>query len=220
MPIFAMSPILAFAGAQTREDAKIPTGGVGAGTFPGLPVDAPWTSSEGARSKGQYDRVLDQFKVATNPRYKKNQQGRNETYCNIFVEDATKAMGCQIPSCYDDKTGKPGTFKKGKWEGGVEHNANGVVDWLNKFGPKNGWKKVSAEEAQKHANQGKPAVAAWKNNGGTGHVAMVRPDDAPFDPKKGPTIAQAGGGNFDKGSVASGFSGCANKSEIEYWVHD
>jgi hypothetical protein len=200
-----------------------PPKGSGADVFPGIPFDAPISSSPDARSRADYDAVLDQFKVSTNPRYTPNRQGKNETYCNIFVSDATAAMGAALPTAYDDKTGKPMTWdaKAGVWKGtGYEHDANGMVDWLDKFGPSNGWKKVTAEEAQKSANAGKPAVAAWKNVGGIGHVAMVRPDSGTFDPANGPKIAQAGGTNFDQGYVKDGFKGCPDKKQIEYWVHD
>ncbi len=200
-----------------------PSKGSGADVFPGVPFDPPIKSSPGARSREDYDAVLDQFKVATNPRYTPNRQGKNETYCNVFVWDTTRALGAEVPIAYDDKTGKPMTWdpKAGVWKGsGYEHDANGMVDWLDKFGASNGWKKVTAEEAQKSANAGKPAIAAWKNPGGTGHVAMVRPDGGPFDPAKGPKIAQAGKTNFDQGWVKDGFKGCPDKSQIEYWVHD
>jgi hypothetical protein len=199
--------------------------GVGASTFPGIPIPHyAVTSDEAHRSAKDYDAVLAQFKVGENPRYQKNRQGKNETYCNIFVEDATKAMGCQIPTAYDDKTGKPCSFDKqtGTFKGGYQHNANGCVDWLHKFGPGNGWKKVSAEQAQTMADQGHPAVAAWKNTGpGAGHLAMIHPSDGEsFDPAKGPRISQAGGSNFEKGYLKDGFKGVADKTEIEYWVHE
>ncbi|MEW5855252.1 MAG: hypothetical protein AB2A00_41125 [Myxococcota bacterium] len=193
----------------------IPEKGVGHDKYPGVPLEAPRNNAEGNRSPSRYDRVLDQFKVGSNPRYTPRD---GKTFCNIFVGDATKAMGAPIPTAYDPKTGEPAKFnaKTGKWEGGHEHNANGMVDWLNNHGAKKGWKKVSAEEAQKHANEGKPAVAAWKNpTGGSGHVAMVRPGTV--DPEKGPTIAQAGANNFDKKHVTDGFG---KGKDVEYWVHE
>jgi hypothetical protein len=67
------------------------------------------------------------------------------------------------------------------------------------------------------ANQGKPAVVVWLNEGGIGHVAMVRPGQP--DPERGVPIAQAGGVNFDDGYLVDGFGSHA-AGAVEYYVHD
>src|SRR5690606_23822867 len=97
--------------------------------------------------------------------------------------------------------------------GARELDANGTNHWLNNHGERNGWRRVSAAEAQSMANQGHPSVASWNNPGGIGHIAMVRPGEITAG---GPAIAQAGGSNFNNGTVRQGFG----NAQPEYWVHD
>ena len=181
----------------------LPPKGVGSDKRPWSYVNAPIKSDESNRSADMYNRVLDQFKVASNPRYRANQQGKKETYCNIFVWDATRAMGAEIPH-WVDKKGRPVPQGKGR-----ELSANGAIRWLEKHGPRAGWHAVSADEAQALASQGKPVVATYKNPSGIGHIAMVRPG-------KGPAIAQAGAKNFNKGTVKDGFG----NRRVVYYAHD
>ena len=185
----------------------IPPGGVGSDKRPWSYVDAPAQCDEGNRSPGMYNQVLDQFCVADNVRYKQNQQGKNETYCNIYVWDATRAMGAEIPH-WVDANGGPVPQGQGR-----ELSANGSIGWLETHGQQAGWRAVSAEQAQTLANEGKPAVATYKNPSGIGHVAMVRPGD--YSVVAGPTIAQAGGKNFNDGTVQDGFG----NRPVVYYVH-
>ncbi len=157
------------------------------------PVNAPIQSTPGNRSVTRYNDVINQFAVGVNPRYARRD---GNTYCNIFVWDVTKAMGAEIPH----------------WWQGRELNANATNDWLHQNGAAHGWRKVSAAEAQAYANQGKPAVASWKNPGGIGHIGMVRPGEITAG---GPALAQAGASNFNRGHVADGFG----NRPVEYWVH-
>ena len=108
----------------------------------------------------------------------------------------TRAMGAEIPH----------------WWQGRELNANATNDWLHQHGAAHGWRRVSAAEAQAYANQGKPAVASWKNPGGIGHIGMIRPGEITSG---GPALAQAGSSNFNRGHVADGFG----NRPVEYWVH-
>jgi hypothetical protein len=196
---------------------------------PGAPITPAIRGEEGARNPLVYDGVLDQFNVAVSPRYEI--KADKKTHCNTYVWDATKAMGCEIPIAYDPKTGAPGKVnpkaKSGEsiWEPPAkETNANGQCAWLNKHGKQNGWRPVSPEEAQARANAGYPTVLAWENPDpkGSGHVAMVRPDHGPgpYDPKKGPLIAQAGTTNFEQGYAHPKLTGIPDKSKIQYWTHD
>lgn len=157
------------------------------------PVDAEVRSRPGARSRGLYDDVLNQFAVGVNLRYARRD---GNTYCNIFVWDATRAMGAEIPH----------------WVDGRELDANSCSRWLATTGVRNGWSRVSAEEAQESANEGQPTVATWRNPNGIGHIAMVRPGTLTAE---GPAIAQAGSRNFNRGHVADGFG----SRTPEYWAH-
>ena len=171
-----------------------------------IPLDAPVQNQPGQRNAHRYDQVLNQFGVGSNPRYRP--RGGN-TYCNIFVWDATRAMGAEIPHWVDQQGNPARVGAPGAWE----MDANDTNRWLNRQGAAAGWRRVSASEAQRHANSGAPAVASWKNPGGIGHIGMVRPGEIN---SRGPAMAQAGSRNFNDGHVADGFG----RRPVEYWIHD
>ena len=154
-----------------------------------VPVEAPEKGSPSARNAATYDNVINQFAVGSSPRY---QPRDGNTYCNIFAWDVTKAMGAELPH-WVDSNGNPAAQGQGR-----ELDANATNAWLNEHGAKSGWRKVSAEEAQAMANQGHPAVASWDNQGGIGHIAVVRPGEVTGN---GPAIAQAGSDCFNDGHV-------------------
>ncbi|MBZ4423253.1 peptidoglycan-binding protein [Myxococcus sp. RHSTA-1-4] len=162
------------------------------------------------RNADTYNQVINQFGVGVNPRYTPRDSsgdGVKDTFCNIFLWDVTRAMGAEIPHWVD---GNGNSVAPGK---GREMNANATVDWMNKHGARNGWRKVSAEEAQKMANAGHPTVALWKNPSGIGHVGVIRPGEVT---DRGPALAQAGGSNFNNKHVKDGFG----SRPVEYWVND
>ena len=176
---------------------------------PWVPVNGQITNSIDDRDPDKYDQIIEQFQVETNIRYVKNQQGKDETYCNIFVWDVTRAMNAEIPHWVDLK-GRPVGLLEGN-----ELNANMVVDWLNNNGEIYGWIEISAQIAQEKANQGKPTVVVWKNPSGIGHVAVVRPGEITSE---GPTIAQAGWYNFEYIHVHNKDS-FANR-DVKYYFHE
>ncbi|MBN1921598.1 MAG: hypothetical protein JW892_10155 [Anaerolineae bacterium] len=175
---------------------------------PWVYLNPPVTSVLRERDPKLYDAVLNQFAVENNTRYSSNQQGKGDTYCNIFVWDATRAMGAEIPH-WVDGNGNP--VPRGE---GSELGANGSIAWLEEHGPKQGWYIVDAKQAQEQASNGQPVVATYKNPGKIGHVAMVRPGE--YSTTEGPRIAQAGGRNFNNGSVKDGFGG----REVVYYAHE
>jgi len=187
----------------------LPDQPVGADVKPWLLVTPAITSNPGNRSRDLLERVIRQFRVATNPRYRQNQQGRGETYCNIFVWDVTRALGCEVPH-WVDAGGQPVAPGQGR-----ELDANGVCRWLRDHGPRHGWKPVSDWLALLEANAGRPALAVWENPGGIGHVAVVRPGTR--DAARGVPIAQAGAINFDDGYLKDGFG---SAEPIRFYVHD
>jgi hypothetical protein len=176
-------------------------------SYSARPVAPPVENKKEERDSNIYNAALNQFGVETNPRYKPR---NNNTYCNIYVWDATRAMNAEIPH-WVDANGNPMDVGKGR-----ELNANGVVAWLRNHGNDHGWHAVSAEEAQSHANKGAPAVVVWANPnpGQSGHVAMVRPGEYSVD--KGPNIAQAGANNYNHTSVSQTFG----DRKVTYYVHD
>jgi len=168
-----------------------------------IPVDAPLTNGVGNRSADAYAQTLNQFGVGTNLRYAPRD---GNTYCNIFVWDATRAMGGEIPHWVDGAGNATGVGQ------GRELDANGTNRWLHEHGAAHGWRRVDAAEAQQLANDGHPSVASWRNPSGIGHIGMVRPGELA---SQGPALAQAGSRNFNNENVADGFG---NRT-VEYWVH-
>jgi len=150
------------------------------------------SSSPGGRSPGLYRNVINQFNVENNPRYMVNKNGNNDTYCNIFLWDVTRAMQAEIPHYVDPQTLEARVYPD--TSGARELNANGIYDWLSKKGSEYGWVPVNAEQAQLYANRGMPVVTAWKNEaGGHGHVQVVCPsEDGQYNASRGVTVAQAG----------------------------
>jgi len=170
------------------------------------PIPAP-TPPKSQLSPGELATIIDSFDVE-NPSSAKGRyqpelidvRGKDGsltkvkiTKCNYFVVDVTRKLGAPIP-------------------GGLL--ANEIQDWLND--KKNGWKSLSAAEAQRRADAGYPVVASWRNPRGHGHIAMVRPDTNPYDDQEGPTIAQAGRDNSNSTSVADGF-GSQRLNQVQYF---
>jgi hypothetical protein len=193
----------------------LPATPAGAGIDPWLPVSAPICGGAGQRSAPLLERIIAQFQVERNPRYEPrdiNGDGEEETWCNIALWDWTKALGAEIPH-WVSTAGSPVAPGRGD-----ELTANKTVRWLRDHGADYGWRPCkSADAAAEHASAGRPVVAAWLNEGGIGHVAIVRP--GPCDPEQGPLIAQAGAKNFESGTVARGF-GASVVQLVEYFVHD
>jgi hypothetical protein len=170
---------------------------------PWIPVttlNAPYLS----RSAAIYAAVLDALPLFDSPRY---QPRDGLTFCNIFVWDATRLLGCEVPHWVGDD-GTPCAMGHGR-----EQTANDMSMWLAAHGAKHGWLETTAADARARANQGVPAIVSWWNPSGAGHIAMVRPGE--IHPEKGPCIAQAGRRNFRDGHVLDGFG----HRNVEYFVH-
>jgi len=172
---------------------------------PWLPIDSPLKSTLDDRSPFLYQDILNQFGVETNPRYQKNQQGNNDTYCNIYVWDVTRAMNAEIPHWIDEQGNTTAVHQ------GQELSANMMIKWLEQYGSQHGWRIVGGEEAQALANLGQPVVATTK--GFPGHISMVRPGQYSAD--EGPDLAQAGGKNFNSGRAIDAFG----DDPVVYYAH-
>lgn len=175
---------------------------------------------QGQRSTNAYNAAIDQFQVQSNDRYANNKRGTGDTYCNIFVWDVTSAMGAEIPHYVDWDTGE--IRKYPDTSGARELTANLTYEWLEKHGERYGWREVSAEQAQAHANAGGPAMTIWKNpSGKSGHMQMVRPLRAgeTYDEQKGVAVAQAGSKRLNYTYADDVFSDRAMQA-LKYYVHD
>ena len=186
-------------------DGKTPAPGT-AETRRSYPTNPPLRSDPSRRSAALYDAVLNQFAADVNPRYAHR---NGSTFCNIFVWDVTRAMGAEVPH-WIDSSGNPTPHNKGN-----ELNANAVNDWLHRHGARFGWRQVTLAQGVDHANEGRPTVASWKNAGGIGHIAMIRPGIATTN--EGPWMAQAGAKNRNYIRM---YSVWKKTSKVEIWVHD
>ncbi len=169
------------------------------------------TNASDYRSADAYNEVLEDLDVENHARYRRTD---NATWCNIYVWDATKAMGCEIPHYYNKHTGEPMTRAEAIKAGTGTYNemsANRMTSWLGKYGADYGWVECDAATAVAMANQGYPTVAAATT---TGHVAMVAPQKSG---DKGVMISQAGASNFEHGSLESGFG--SHSSGVKYYYH-
>ena len=200
---------------HTYVDSYAKTGSQGIPSQSWMEANPVLTSHVGERDAGIYRAVIDQFNVENNERYRVNKNGTGDTYCNIFAWDVTRAMCAEVPH-YIDASGVPALSGQ---EDARELDANGVNDWLNTYGARYGWRKVTPEEAQEYANMGMPAVTSWKHGNGHGHLQVVSPSrSGAYDPEKGVAIAQAGRQlkNYDYASCAYSPQRMA---EVEYFVH-
>lgn len=154
-------------------------------------VTAPFTTGSHLRSAALLERVIDQFPLA-HPRYQRNSAGF--TQCNIFLNDITRALGCEVAQVEQGSRGPH------------ELDANAQIQWLMSRGLLfHGWREVAQPIARQRADDGYPVAATWLNLGGIGHVAVGTP--APLGtPADGILwVAQAGASNFRRGHVTQGF---------------
>jgi len=185
---------------------------------------ASWVASNpsvvshvGERSASAYRSVINQFNVESNDRYRVNKLGQNDTYCNIYAWDVSRAMGAEIPHYINASTGEP--VQSGSSNNVEELNANSMNDWLNTYGKQYGWVQVSAEQAQDDANQGMPAVTSWKNSSGHGHMQVVSPStDGKYDASRGVAIAQAGAHLYNYNYITAVY-GSNSLKNVQYFAH-
>ena len=121
------------------------------------------------------------------------------TYCNVYLNRATKALSAEIPY----------------WYLGQEFGATAQINWLMTHGTEHGWGKLrDMDAARQSAAMGMPTVATWRNPGqGSSHVAVVldSPDTGPVH------VAQAGASNLWDAEIQRGFG--QYLPEVVYWSH-
>jgi hypothetical protein len=178
------------------------------------PAYPDFTNGSDNRNPISYAKALEQFDVEHNPRYSQrdsNGDGKVDTFCNKFLADGSRALGCEIPAIlFSYSRANDGTIVLL----GKELSANGMAEWFaSKKDELAGWHEVNASDAILRANDGFPTVVIWNNPGGTGHVAWVLPS-----PVDGPMqVAQAGSTNFFNGPIRKGFG---NAQGLKFYTHD
>lgn len=174
-------------------------------------TEIPWialnpriTSTAGARNAVVYSKAIEQFRVETNPRYRPRD---GKTYCNIFVWDVTRAMGCELPHWARDD----GTPALPTAPGAQRMNCNALYEWLFRVGQRYGWCQIDEQTAIGKAQRGMPTVGIWTNPSGNGHIAMVLAGS-----RAGAVLfAQAGRTCFSCGGKEEAFQ----ERNPEYWSH-
>jgi hypothetical protein len=98
------------------------------------------------------------------------------TFCNIFVNDVTRILHCEIPN-------NP-----------ANTSVSQMARWLTTAGVEAGWQAtVSGREAQDFVNNGHVAIMIWSKKQGRDHVALVRPGEGvEISNFYWPRVAQAG----------------------------
>jgi hypothetical protein len=173
--------------------------------IPWISLDAPLKNGPEARSRSAYQEIVEQFKVAENPRYAARD---GKTYCNIFAWDVTSAMKCELPH-WIETDGKPSHENV---RGAMRINCNALCRWLADCGQQYGWLKVSEPQAMEFAEGGRPAIAIWENPAGNGHIAVLLPTSEPGNPQ----FAQAGRLCANRCNKEQAFG----KHEPSYWAHE
>lgn len=182
-----------------------------------VPTTFQVTSQVGRRSANLLQQVIAQFDVEHSERYRPYRRRGTDTYCNIFVWDVTRALGCEIPHYVDRENGQPRSYPD--LLGAYELDANGVCGWLAQDGAAYGWREIDAATAQAYANAGFPVVAAWDNPGGIGHVQMVCPaQDGAYNAERGVTVAQSGSINTSYAYIDTTMQKSA-LADVRYYAH-
>ncbi len=193
-----------------------PTGGGGGTAGGGGGADQPVSQDPYPGNPGGADQSyqsIDALDPAGNYRYQPNRQGKGETYCNIFAMDYAKKMGAPLPEYLDWNS--DGTIdryldanKMTAWLRGTFNEGGGAVVQ----GPAQGWQSMDSGQAAEMASKGYVVIAGWENQGGIGHMAVVRPDSTADNIR----IAQAGSSRFADGSLTDGFG---TGKQIEFFVY-
>ncbi|MDR3375596.1 MAG: hypothetical protein P4L98_17860 [Ancalomicrobiaceae bacterium] len=133
------------------------------------------------------------------------------THCSAFVAAAAKRLGIYIL--------RPPQH-------GQVLLANAQADWLA-AGLGEGWQSLpDMDAAQDAANRGLFVVASYHNHHDDrpGHIAIVRPSSKSPEAMaaEGPDVIQAGGRNYTRASLVTGFAGHPagwRDHEIRYYAH-
>lgn len=149
------------------------------------------------RSPSLYEAALRQFRVDLAPRY---QPRDGLTFCNIFISDATLALGCELPHLVDGK----------------EQRMNDMIETVRDH---DDWHPfMHFDGAVRAANAGVPTLVLWHSGGnGPGHGAFVMPQEMPVS-LAAVKLAQAGAA-CGYGLSLGGCFGRKKRKEVEFWVH-
>lgn len=153
-----------------------------------VPAEPPFRNNEATRSREGLIAAVEQFRVEESFRYQKRDvtgDGVDETFCNVFAIDVSRAMGCPLP------------FMR----------ANELADWIEVKGPKKSFVPVPAEKALQLVEAGCFVTAVRRNPDPkrSGHIVVLRPHGVVGSRVVELRCAQAGLRNFNDGPLKSAF---------------
>ncbi|HEU4710383.1 MAG TPA: hypothetical protein VFS76_02405 [Pyrinomonadaceae bacterium] len=168
------------------------------------------------------------------PAHKRYKPITNATFCNIYAHDYCHLAGVYLPRVW----WTAGAIERLAQGQNVpillgntieEQRANDLFRWLRDFGLRFGWRQTgSLTSMQLEVNQGAIGVivARRKNDGLSGHIAVVVPETDDDSAKRNaagevtaPLQSQAGRNNFKYGTGGTNWWKGDQFAESAFWLH-
>jgi hypothetical protein len=143
-------------------DGFIPAEGVSLTRYD-ISVTAPVQCKPGERTVVYTQNVINQFAVATNPRYASRPPELRDAG-HVFVFDVMSALHTSLESAFP--TSFPGVFRPG--------SAAELWKWLNEAAPSRGWRAVDGGALLEAMGRGLPVIALAGTSMGP-RLAVVEP---------------------------------------------
>jgi predicted chitinase len=217
-PAAAARPLPAAHLAENRPDVtRMTTSGRA------YPLGESGRPTRGAASAASLIEIIDYLDPA-DPTHVRYQPAGGSTFCNIYACDYCSLCGVYLPRVWwtaDAIHHLSGGVAVDVVYGQTvtEINANGLHDWLERYGPEFGWhSEVDLTLLQEAANAGEVCVIVGKRRdlNRSGHIVAVAPEHADVQAQRDkdghvtrPVESQAGTRNF-----------CYNVNRIAWWSDD
>lgn len=158
----------------------------------------------------------------------------NATFCNIYAHDYCHLAGVYLPRVWwtaaaIERLAQGQTVQPLLGNTIEEQRANDLFRWLRDFGLRFGWRQTgSLTNLQLEVNQGAIGVivARRKNDGLSGHIAVVVPETEEHVAKRNaagevtaPLQSQAGRNNFQYGNGGPNWWKGQQFAESAFWLH-
>lgn len=168
------------------------------------------------------------------PAHKRYKPITNATFCNIYAHDYCHLAGVYLPRVWwsaaaIERLARGETVPPLLGNTIDEQRANDLFRWLRDFGLRFGWRQTgSLTKLQLEVNQGAVGVivARRRNDGLSGHIAMVVPETDEHSAKRdaagevvAPLQSQAGRNNFRYGTGGTNWWKGQQFAESAFWIH-
>lgn len=168
------------------------------------------------------------------PAHKRYKPITNATFCNIYAHDYCHLAGVYLPRVWwtagaIERLAQGHTVPINLGNTIEEQRANDLFRWLRDFGLRFGWRQTSTlTNLQLEVNQGAIGVivARRKNDGLSGHIAVVVPETETESAKRNaagevtaPLQSQAGRNNFKYGTGGTNWWKGDQFAESAFWLH-